>query len=42
MISSPVGSHASLLKTMELMLGLPVMAQGQLPTATSLRSSAHI
>jgi phospholipase C len=42
MISSPVGSHASLLKTMELMLGLPVMAQGQLPTAISLRSSAHI
>ena len=32
-----VGSHAALLKTIEDMLGLPVMNQGQLPGATDLR-----
>ncbi len=36
------GSHAALLKTIEEVLGLPVMDQGQLPDAVSLRSSAHI
>ncbi len=36
------GSHASVLKTWEEMLGLPVLQQGQLPTAPSLRSSAGI
>lgn len=36
------GSHAALLKTIELALGLPVMDQGQLPSAISLRPSAHI
>lgn len=33
-----VGSHAALLKTIEDMLGLPVMNQGQLPAAANLRS----
>ena len=33
-----IGSHAALLKTMEDMLGLPFMNQGQLPGATNLRS----
>ena len=33
-----IGSHAALLKTIEDMLGLPFMNQGQLPAATSLRS----
>jgi hypothetical protein len=33
-----VGTHAALLKTIEDMLGLPVMNQGQLPGATDLRS----
>jgi hypothetical protein len=33
-----VGSHAALLKTIEDMLGLPFMNQGQLPGATDLRS----
>jgi hypothetical protein len=32
-----IGSHASLLKTIENMLGLSVMSQGQLPAATNLR-----
>ena len=41
-ITSVAGSHADLLKTIELALGLPVMNQGQLPTAASLRTSAHI
>jgi hypothetical protein len=41
-ISSVAGSHAALLKTTEQLLGLPVMAQGQLPTAISLRSAAGI
>jgi phosphatidylinositol-3-phosphatase len=33
-----VGTHAALLKTIEDMLGLPFMSQGQLPGATDLRS----
>jgi len=33
-----VGSHAALLKTVEDLLGLPFMNQGQLPGATDLRS----
>jgi acid phosphatase len=33
-----IGSHAALLKTIEDMLGLPVMNQGQLPSATDLRT----
>src|SRR5438128_4669961 len=33
-----VGTHAALLKTIELMLGLPVMQQGQLTTAADLRA----
>ncbi|WP_426572066.1 alkaline phosphatase family protein [Aquihabitans sp. McL0605] len=41
-ISSVVGSHAGLLKTVEQVLGLPVMQQGQLPGAVSLRSPANI
>ncbi|MFN8018452.1 MAG: alkaline phosphatase family protein [Acidimicrobiales bacterium] len=41
-ISSVVGSHAGLLKTFEQALGLPVMDQGQLPDATSLRPSANV
>jgi hypothetical protein len=41
-ITSVGGSHAALLKTIELGLGLPVMPQGQLPAAISLRPSAHL
>ncbi|MCU1352821.1 MAG: acid phosphatase [Acidimicrobiales bacterium] len=41
-IRTPTGSHAALLKTIEQMLGLPVMDQGQLPGAISLRSPAHL
>ncbi|HEY4378247.1 MAG TPA: alkaline phosphatase family protein [Acidimicrobiales bacterium] len=41
-IHSPAGSHPALLKTVEQLLGLPVMNQGQLPTAISLRTSAHL
>src|SRR5262249_47817933 len=37
---SGTASHAAALKTIELMLGLPVLAQGQLPAATDLRDSA--
>jgi hypothetical protein len=36
------GSHAAALKTMELMLGLPVLAQGQLPAAPDLRTTAPL
>jgi hypothetical protein len=32
-----IGSHAAMLKTIENMLGLPVMNQGQLPAASDLR-----
>lgn len=38
-ITTVTGSHASLLKTIEGLLGLPVMNQGQLPSATDLRST---
>jgi hypothetical protein len=41
-IDDVVGTHAALLKTVELALGLPVLNQGELPKATSLRPSAHI
>jgi len=41
-ITSVAGSHASLLKTIELALGLPVMKQGQLASAIDLRPSAHL
>ncbi len=37
-----VASHAALLKTIEDMLGLPFMNQGQLPGATDLRSALGI
>jgi hypothetical protein len=37
-----VGTHAALLKTIEDMLGLPVMNQGQLPGATDLRSILNL
>ena len=33
-----VGSHAALMKTIEDLLGLPILNQGQLPGATNLRS----
>jgi hypothetical protein len=41
-ISTVTGTHAGLLKTIQELLGLPVLSQGQLPVATSLRSSAHL
>ncbi len=41
-ITSVAGSHASLLKTIELALGLDVLTQGQLPAAIDLRPSAHL
>jgi hypothetical protein len=37
-----VGSHAAALKTIEELLGLPVLAQGQLPSVGDLRTSAPI
>jgi hypothetical protein len=37
-----IGTHAALLKTIENMLGLPVLTQGQMPTATDLRSTLGI
>ena len=37
-ISSITGSHAGLLKTVEAMLHLPLMNQGQLPTAPNLHA----
>jgi hypothetical protein len=36
------GSHAAALETIEELLGLPVLAQGQLPAAPDLRPSAPI
>lgn len=36
-ITAGAGSHAALLKTIEDLLGLPALNQGQLPGATSLR-----
>ncbi|MCU1353612.1 MAG: acid phosphatase [Acidimicrobiales bacterium] len=41
-ITSPAGSHASLLKTIEQALGLPVLKQGEMPQAISLRAPAHL
>lgn len=41
-ITDVQGSHASLMKTVELALGLPVLDQGQLPDATDLRPSAGL
>jgi hypothetical protein len=41
-IDDPVGSHAALMKTVELALGLRVLDQGELPHAPSLRPSANI
>ena len=41
-ITTVTGSHAALLKTIEMLLGLPVLAQGQLLAATDLRPSAHL
>jgi PKD repeat protein len=41
-LSTAGAGHAAMLKTWEQMLGLPVMNQGQLPTAISLRPSANI
>ena len=35
-------THAALLKTIEDLLGLPFMNQGQLPGATDLRSTLGI
>ena len=37
-----IGSHAALLKTIEDMLGVPFMNQGQLPGATDLRTTLGI
>jgi phosphatidylinositol-3-phosphatase len=37
-----VGTHAALLKTIEDMLGLPFMNQGQLPGATNLRTLLNL
>jgi len=39
---SGLATHAALLKTIEGMLGLPVMNQGQLPAATDLRTALGI
>jgi len=41
-ISSVAGSHADLLKTIEEVLGLKVMDQGQLPDAISLRAPSGV
>ncbi|MCU1356688.1 MAG: hypothetical protein JWM89_2106 [Acidimicrobiales bacterium] len=41
-LAKPVGSHAALLKTIEQALGLPVLKQGQMVDAISLRKSAHL
>ncbi len=41
-IDDITGTHAALLKTMEQALGLPVLRQGQLPTAISLRKPANL
>ena len=41
-ITTVTGSHASLLKTIEGLLGVPVMNQGQLPSATDLRATLGI
>jgi phospholipase C len=41
-LSTAGAGHAAALRTWEQMLGLPVMQQGQLPSAISLRAPAHI
>jgi hypothetical protein len=41
-ITDVIGSHASLLKTIELALGLPVLQQGELPDAIDLRQPAGV
>jgi PKD repeat protein len=41
-LSTSGAGHAAMLKSWEQMLGLPVMNQGQLPTAISLRTPANI
>jgi PKD repeat protein len=41
-LSTAGAGHAAMLKTWEQMLGLPVMNQGQLPTAISLRGPANL
>jgi PKD repeat protein len=41
-LSTSGAGHAAALKTFEQMLGIPVMNQGQLPTAISLRGPANI
>jgi Phosphoesterase family len=41
-LTTPGAGHAAALRTWEQMLGLPVMNQGALPTAISLRGPAHI
>jgi hypothetical protein len=41
-ITTSGASHAALLKTLEQALGLPVMRQGQLPAALSLRRPGHL
>jgi len=41
-IEDLVGSHASLFKTVELALGLPVLDQGEVPDAPSLRPATNI
>ena len=37
-----LGSHAALLETIEDLLGVPVMDQGQLPAAVNLRATLSI
>jgi hypothetical protein len=37
-----IGSHAAALKTIESMLGLPALAQGQIPAAANLRDTAPL
>jgi len=41
-VGTPRAGHAAMLRTWEEMLGLPVMRQGQLIDAISLRGPAHI
>lgn len=41
-IDTVVGSHAGLMKAVESALGLPVLDQGELPTAPDLRAPANV
>ena len=41
-IDAVVGSHAGLMKAIESALGLPVLDQGELPTAPDLRQPANV